>query len=135
MSLSFSNFRSVGADKCGGIFNWIIGLTTNFNTNVNCSGEETLLSSTTAAATWDIWLCVSCRWPNKWVTACCPALSNVLTSSSSRILFMTSGPVGMLSLEVHCCILSTVSSGCSRNALQSLSGMVSSTTWLFMLVK
>ena len=38
VSLSFSNLSSVGADKCGGIFNWMIGLTASFNTKVNCSG-------------------------------------------------------------------------------------------------
>ena len=43
VSLSFSNLSSVGADKCGGIFNWMMGLTESFNTKVNCSGEDTLL--------------------------------------------------------------------------------------------
>ena len=35
VSLSFSNLSSVGADKCGGIFNWMMGLTASFNTKVN----------------------------------------------------------------------------------------------------
>ena len=61
VSLSFSNLSSVGADKCGGIFNWMMGLTASFKTKVNCSGEDTLLNCTTACATCDMWLCASCR--------------------------------------------------------------------------
>ena len=61
VSLSFSNLSSVGAHKCGGIFNWMMGLTASFNTKVNCSGKDTLLNCTTAAATCDMWLCESCR--------------------------------------------------------------------------
>ena len=61
VSLSFSNLSSVGADKCGGIFNWMMGLTASFKTKVNCSGEDTLLKCTTACATCDMWLCASCR--------------------------------------------------------------------------
>ena len=38
VSLSFSNLSSVGADKCGGIFNWMMGLTASCKTKVNCSG-------------------------------------------------------------------------------------------------
>ena len=59
VSLSFSNLSSVGADKCGGIFNWMMGLTASCKTKVNCSGEHTLLKSTTACATSDMWLCAS----------------------------------------------------------------------------
>ena len=51
VSLSFSNLSSVGADKCGGIFNWMMGLTVSLKTKVNCSGEDTLLNCTTACAT------------------------------------------------------------------------------------
>ena len=61
VSLSFSNLSSVGADKCGGIFNWMMGLTASFKTKVNYSGEDTLLNCTTACATCDMWLCASCR--------------------------------------------------------------------------
>ena len=61
------------------------------------------------------------------MTASCPFLSNDFTFSM-RILDVTSGPVGMLSLETCCCTLSAVSSGHSRNAAHYLSGMVSSTT-------
>ena len=61
VNLSFSNLSTVGADKCGGIFNWMMGLTTSFKTKVNCLGEDTLLNCTTACATCDMWLCASCR--------------------------------------------------------------------------
>ena len=69
------------------------------------------------------------------MTASCPALSNGVMFSSRCILVVTSGPIGMLSLETRCCTLSAVSSGRSRNAAHSLSGMVSSTSWVSMLVK
>ena len=39
VSLSFSNLSSVDADKCEGIFNWMMGVTASFKTKVNCSGE------------------------------------------------------------------------------------------------
>ena len=61
VSLSFSNLSSVGADKCGGMFNWMMGLTASCKTKVNCSGEDTLLNCTTACATCAMWLCASCR--------------------------------------------------------------------------
>ena len=51
VSLSFSNLSSVRADKCGGIFNWMRGLTACCNTKVNCSGEDTSLTITTWFAT------------------------------------------------------------------------------------
>ena len=34
VSLSFSNMSSVGADKCGGIFNWMMGLTASCKTKL-----------------------------------------------------------------------------------------------------
>ena len=59
VSLSFSNLSSVGADKCGGNFNWMMGLTASYKTKVNCSGEDTLPKLTTACATCAMWLCAS----------------------------------------------------------------------------
>ena len=59
VSLSFSNLSSDGADKCGGIFNWMMGLTACCNTNVNCSGEDTSLTITTCFATSAKWLWAS----------------------------------------------------------------------------
>ena len=37
----------------------MMGLTASCKTKVNCSGEDTSLTSTTAFATCDMWLCVS----------------------------------------------------------------------------
>ena len=52
-----------------------------------------------------------------------------------HILDVTSGPVGILSLETHCCTLFAASSGHARKAAHTLSGIVSSTTSVSMLVK
>ena len=52
-----------------------------------------------------------------------------------RILDVTSGPVGILSLETRCCTLFAASSGRARKAAHSLSYIVSSTTSVSMLVK
>ena len=48
---------------------------------------------------------------------------------------VTSEPVGILSLETHCCTLFAASSGCARKVAQDLSGIVSSTTCVSILVK
>ena len=37
----------------------MMGLTASCKTKVNCSGEDTSLTSTTAFATSDMWLCAS----------------------------------------------------------------------------
>ena len=55
VSLSLSNLSSVGADKCGGIFNWTMGLTASCKTKVNCSGEDTSLTLMTDFATSAMW--------------------------------------------------------------------------------
>ena len=62
-SIKLQQYSSVISswDKCGGIFNWMMGLTASFKTKVNCSGEDTLLNCTTACATCAMWLCASCR--------------------------------------------------------------------------
>ena len=113
----------------------MMGLTASCKTKVNYSGEDTLLKLTTACATCAMWLCVSCRWPNNLVMASCPFLSNACMFPCRHILDITSGPVGILSLETCCCTLSAVSSGCSRKAAHSLSGIVSSTTSVSIFVK
>ena len=113
----------------------MMGLTANCKTKVNCSGEDTLLRSMTAFATYAMWLCASCRWPNSVVMASCPFLSNAHMFPCRCILDVTSGPVRMLSLETCCCTLSAVSSGHSRKAAHSLSGIVSSTTSVSIFVK